>query len=500
MKKIVIIGAALAALTNTANAQFAIENNSKMGAKVESVSETTKRFSLDFSSDAEVGGSVQIKGLYARAYDDAGESVSVDQNRGKCESLNGNGNPLVLGEVPAIVSAYGTQKPVVGFIGVDNMDKAFGMFPGSAYKNVELAVVFSLRGCNMESGVKFDLVTADAGTTGGKNSYKLLVGIDTRNDLGVNDYEALEKASSADNTDKWFVFDNIYTSGEKGDRKTIDLMQLINKNATDLSYKTVYLFLYTTGASAAIEDGKYDPVVCFDNLSFTYGQPTWLSPEITAVDQNYNYNDSVPVDVEINTSKEFKFRVKSKNRGGTLVFRCNADKLPQQSIRWDFPETGAIKANDGNGNYTVDVAYSHSPSEGTGSQVIMTVPAPEAGSLADDDLEVTLLYKAPKRVIARPGVDKVEVDNGIRYFMTVLARTVEAGTGIQDMENEQQATVCVENGILKILDASTPADIYSLSGSKIMTVSSEQIADGITLNQGFYLVRVNDSAYKVVMP
>lgn len=177
-----------------------------------------------------------------------------------------------------------------------------------------------------------------------------------------------------DNTDKWFVIDNIYTSGAKGDRKTIDLTKLIGKNVTDLSYKTVYLFLYTTGSSAAVEEGKYDPVVCFDNLSFTYGQPTWLSPEITAVDQNVNYNDSVPVEVQINTTKEFKFRVKSQNRGGTLIFRCNADKLPAQSIRWNFPETGAIKANDGNGNYTVDVAYNYSPSEGSGSQVTMTVP------------------------------------------------------------------------------------------------------------------------------
>lgn len=92
----------------------------------------------------------------------------------------------------------------------------------------------------------------------GTNNYKLLVGIDTSNGLGVNDYEALEKASSADNTDKWFVIDNIYTSGAKGDRKTIDLTKLIGKNVTDLSYKTVYLFLYTTGSSAAVEEGKYD--------------------------------------------------------------------------------------------------------------------------------------------------------------------------------------------------------------------------------------------------
>ena len=67
------------------------------------------------------------------------------------------------------------------------------MLPGSANKNVELAVVFSLRGCNMESDVTFDLVTADAGTSGGTNNYKLLVGIDTSNGLGVNDYEALER-------------------------------------------------------------------------------------------------------------------------------------------------------------------------------------------------------------------------------------------------------------------------------------------------------------------
>ena len=495
----IITGVVLAALLNTANAQFAIENNSKLGAKVENVSETTKRFLLDFGSDANAGESIQVKGLYARAYTETGESVSVDLSRGKCESLNGFGNPLILNDVPAIATAYGTERPIVGLIGIDGTDRAFGMLPGSANKNVELAVVFSLRGCNMESDVTFDLVTADAGTSGGTNNYKLLVGIDTSNGLGVNDYEALEKASSADNTDKWFVIDNIYTSGAKGDRKTIDLTKLIGKNVTDLSYKTVYLFLYTTGSSAAVEEGKYDPVVCFDNLSFTYGQPTWLSPEITAVDQNVNYNDSVPVEVQINTTKEFKFRVKSQNRGGTLIFRCNADKLPAQSIRWNFPETGAIKANDGNGNYTVDVAYNYSPSEGSGSQVTMTVPDPDAGQLVDDDLEVTLLFNAPKRVVARPGVDKVEIDNGIRYFMTVLAKTVETVTGIQETER-QQSSVYTENGVLKVEGAVTPVEIYSLSGIKIMTVSPETILEGVTLEQGFYLLMFNGTASKVVMP
>lgn len=493
------MGVALAALANTAHAQFAIENNSKLGSKVENVSETTKRFLLDFSSDTDANESIQVKGLYARAYNEEGESVSVDLSRGKCESLNGFGNPLVLNDVPAIVTAWGTEKPIVGLIGVDGADKAFGMFPGSANKNVELALVFSLRGCNMESNVTFDLVTADAGTTGATNNYKLLVGIDTRNELGVNDYEALEKASSADNTDKWFVFDNFYTSGAKGDRKTVDLTQLIGKQITDLNYKTIYMFLYTTGSSAAVEAGKYDPVVCFDNLSFNYGQPVYLTPEITAVDQNVNYNDSVPVEVAINTTREFKFRVKDQNRGGTLVFRCNADKLPQQSIRWNFPETGAIKANDGNGNYTVDVPYSYSPSEGTGSQVIVTVPAPAQGQLIDDDLEVTLLFNAPKRVLARPSVDKVEIDNGIRYFMTVLAKIV-AATGMEDIENGSQATVYAENGSLKVKGAATPVEIYTLSGTKLMTVSPETMADGVALNQGIYLLQFNGTACKAVMP
>ena len=145
----IITGVVLAALLNTANAQFAIENNSKLGAKVENVSETTKRFLLDFGSDANAGESIQVKGLYARAYTETGESVSVDLSRGKCESLNGFGNPLILNDVPAIATAYGTERPIVGLIGIDGTDRAFGMLPGSANKNVELAVVFSLRGCNL---------------------------------------------------------------------------------------------------------------------------------------------------------------------------------------------------------------------------------------------------------------------------------------------------------------------------------------------------------------
>lgn len=44
----IITGVVLAALLNTANAQFAIENNSKLGAKVENVSETTKTLFTGF--------------------------------------------------------------------------------------------------------------------------------------------------------------------------------------------------------------------------------------------------------------------------------------------------------------------------------------------------------------------------------------------------------------------------------------------------------------------
>lgn len=498
MKKTLIMGVALAALSMNVNAQFAIENNANMGAKV-TESGSSKKFSLDFSSDTEVGKSVQIKGLYAKTYNESGETISADLGKGKCESLNGNGNPLVLDDVSSIVSAYGTEKPVVGFIGLSGTDKAFGMFSGSANKNVELAMVFSLRGCNMESEVTFDLVTADAGTSGGVNSYKLLIGLDSRPNWGENEYDFFEKASSADNTDKWFVFDNIYTSGTKGDKKTINLAELIGKNITDLSYKTIYVFLYTTGSNAAIEDGKYDPIVCFDNLSFTYGQPVWLSPEMTAVDQNYNYNDSVPVEVEINTTKELKFRVKDEKRGGTLVFRCNAEKLPSKSIRWDFPETGAIKAKDTEGNYTIDVPYSYTPSDDSGSQVIMTVAAPAAGELVEDDLEVTLLFKAPKRVIAKPIVDKVEIDNGIRYFMTVLAQTVNNETAINHVSDEKQGLISVENGLLKVQNAVNSVDIYSFSGMKVMTVSSDEITNGIALNKGIYVVMVNGIAHKVIL-
>lgn len=492
------MGVACAALSTNAFAQFAIEDNAKMGGKVTNVTETSKSFTLDFSSDTEVGQSVQIKGLYAKTYNEAGETVSVDLGRGKCESLNGNGNPLVLNDVESIVSVYRTDRPVVGFIGLDATDKAFGIVPGSANKNVELAMVFSLRGCNMESDVTFDLVTAHAGTSGSTNTYKLLVGLDSRPDWGEDEYGFFEGASSADNTEKLFVFDNIYTSGAKGDKKTIELAKLLNKKVTDLSYKTVYLFLYTSGSTAAIEEGKYDPVVCFDNLSLTYNQPIWLTPEVSVVDQNFNYNDSVPVEVEVNTTKELKFRVKDKNRGGTLVFRCNAEKFPGKSVRWNFPETGGIKAKDDNGEYTIDVPYSYTPSDASGSQVIMTVAAPAPGELAEDDLEVTLLFKAAKRVITRPAVDKVEIDNGIRYFMTVLAQIVKEGTGI-DNRTDEEVMIWVEDGMLKGQNLIGSADIYSLSGMKVLTVSPDEIENGVALNKGIYVVMVDGIAHKVII-
>ena len=77
MKKTLIMGVALAALSMNVNAQFAIENNANMGAKV-TESGSSKKFSLDFSSDTEVGKRVQIKGLYDKTYNESGETISAD--------------------------------------------------------------------------------------------------------------------------------------------------------------------------------------------------------------------------------------------------------------------------------------------------------------------------------------------------------------------------------------------------------------------------------------
>lgn len=497
VKKQIITGIALLSLSFNVNAQFEVKDNAAMGTKIEDLGDGVKRFTADFNTNSELWKGIQVKGVFAKAYDESGVSVAIPLEQGKSESLNGIGNPLRVTDVAGIQSKFGQASgPVVGYFDIEDNNQAYGIYSGK-YKKVELAMSFALRGCNLASAPNFDIITLDAGNTGKSSSYKLLIGVDTRNDLGGNDCVALESATSADNTDKWFVFDNFYTTGVKGNKKTVNLAELIGRNYTSLNYKTVYIFLYTMGTEGAIEDGKYEPIVVLDNYKFIYKEPEWIEPAITKADMTIGYNDSVAIDAVSGETTALKFRIKDKNRGGSLILRCNSTRKPLKSLRFNFLETGAIKAKDGNGNYTVDVPYTYTPCEANGSQVIMTVAAPDAGTMVEDDLEITLEVTLPTKGVTA-FEDKLEVDNGIRYFMDIFVNRVPEGTSI-DSYDVNAPIIYTTQGCVTVVNASENIIIYSLDGRKQKYVSAKIAALGIYLPSGMYLISIGENTSKIVI-
>ena len=496
VRKQIIVGIALLSLSLNANAQFEVKDNSSMGTKVETIDGRMKRFTVDFNTDSELWKGIQVKGVFAKVYDAAGASVTIPLEQGKSESLNGIGNPLHVTDAAGIQSKFGQAVgPVVGYFDIENNNQAYGIYSGK-YKKVELAMSLALRGCNLASDPSFDIITLDPGNTGKSSSYKLLIGVDTRNELGGNDCAALESATSADNTDKWFVFENFYTTGAKGDKKTVNLAELIGYNYANLSYKTVYMFLYTMGTEGEIEDGKYEPIIALDNYTFTYKEPEWIEPGVTKVDMTIGYNDSVAVDALSGETTPLKFRIKDRDRGGSLIFRCNSTRKPLKSLRFNFPETGAIKAKDANGNYTIDVPYSYTPCEANGSQVIMTVAAPDAGTMVEDDLEVTIEVTLPTKGVTA-FEDKLEVDNGIRFFMDMFVNRVNE-TSI-DSYDANASFVYTTPGCVTVVNGSGDVVIYSLDGRKLKSVSSEVAAGGVSLPSGMYLISIGGKTSKIVI-
>lgn len=501
MKKQIIVGVALAALSLPVNAQFEIDNNAQLGTTVEVLSESQRRFTAHFNTNAALWESVQVKGLFARIYTPAGETVAISKEHGKSENLNGSGDPLHLSDVAGVQAKYGTSEPVVGLFNVNGEagDQAFGAYAGT-YKKVELALTFALRGCNLQSDISFDVSTLDAGNTGRTATYKLLVGIDYRNNLGANDAASLEKATSADNTENWFVIENFYTTGSKGDRKSFKLAELIKGAYTQFNSKTIYLFLYTEGTDSDVAEGNYEPIIGLDNLTFTYDAPLWIEPAIQEKDQNVGYNDSVTIKAEKGKITPLTFRIKDQKRGGTLVVRCNSAKNPAKSNKFYFPERGAVKANDGAGNYTMEVPYTYTPCETNGSMVLLTIAAPESGQVVEDDLEITFsvdLTASTVRV-GRSYKDKMEIDNGIRYFQDVFIEAVEETVGIEKAQADRPV-VYVMDGCIRVKNSAGSVEVYSLSGSLIKTVSAEMATQGIPVVPGIYLVSVQGITQKVMV-
>ena len=107
VKKQIMMGAVLLSLSINANAQFEVRNNTTMGTKVETLDGDVKRFTIDFNTDTKLWSGIQVKGIFAKVYNETGISIPIPLEQGKSESLNGFGNPLHVSDVPGDFRSWG---------------------------------------------------------------------------------------------------------------------------------------------------------------------------------------------------------------------------------------------------------------------------------------------------------------------------------------------------------------------------------------------------------
>lgn len=501
MKKQILLIAALFGLSLGANAQFKMATNVSAGNLLETLPNGDSRFTVNFNTDKAVFVKAQTqKGVQVCVFNDLG--AEVNGFNGKVNNYGGNGNFLHVDTISKLLdyNTVVTEKPWSSkqnfwkpeHLLIDNgsaTDQAFAAYPG-IYKKVLYSFCFGMAGYGLNSDISLEMKTFDIGNTTKQATYKMMVGIDA--DVVLKDPKKAEAATSADNTATWYVVDNIYTtSATAADQnlKKINVAEAIGLNPSAFNGKKVYILFYTAGTGTSIQHGIYEPIVAFDNMSVTYGVPSWIVPTVAKADVNIGYNDSVAIQKPVNVESEIKFNLQDAKRAGIITIQEDASSAFGQ---FSFAETGAIKAKDANGQYTIDVPYTRTMGEKEGSpSEILTIPAPTSG-LADDDLEITM--KVTPTALSNI-MENLEITNGVRFRYQFFVQGVE-GTGIQNPALTQNI-ISSNAGKIYVAKATGDVEVVNLAGVVLKTVSADAAASGIAVDQGAYIVKVADVIEKV---
>ena len=283
---------------------------------------------------------------------------------------------------------------------VTGTNQAFGASPGM-YKVVEYGFQYNFAGKALAQDISFDIDTYDAGNTGKTATYKLTV--------------ATGSATNIIGT-----VDNFYVTGSG--KKTFKLAEAIGKTPADFSNLKVYFFLKTMGTGTAMSKSTVDPTIVFDNFSVSFPLPQWIIPA-TGLKSNVIYtNTENPLPGKLNEENTFGIHLKTEGRSGTLSIINDLQNPTKKTF--SFLESLAIKANDGNGHYTVEVPYTLTPAvltAGAWSKAKIEVAAPASGTVNDD---LMFYFKAtptsPDAIF-----DRLELNCGTRIWHDVYIKGIE---------------------------------------------------------------------------
>lgn len=419
-------------LVSYANAQFKFGDKSSIGQTLTVDTETgVALFLLDFNTDKpssswttdpEPAISFQKcqnnRGFQSEVFEsDAADATTIFNGDFKVRRWNSNENPVHMASIDSMTAIFdkwaelyaGTADSVTNVIwkpsaclfdvGGDPNNQAFGTHPGM-YKRVEYGFQFSFDGLIVGSDIEFEMDTYDVGNTGQTASYSLTVAVG-EDTITLADY---------------------YVTGTG--MKTVKVAEATGMDYTSWSGQKVYIWLKTQGTNTLIEKGSYDPTVVFDNMSVSYQLPVWISPPAGAQSNLILGEPNNPLVGEVGVPIATSIPLQTIARTGSLVI---VDDLQNRMIKnLSFAETGALKAKDGSGEYTIDVPYTFEPSfydEGSQqwSKAKITVAPPEGGPVDDD---MMLFFEATPSS-SNLHFARLELDAGTRIWYDVYMSSSE---------------------------------------------------------------------------
>ena len=482
------------------------------------------------------------KGLQAIIYTDATITTSMQSANFKCVSYGSNGNPVHVFSVDSLLkvmgksaaTTYNTGTTVISPTSPTNngnpadsltapahclfdvagspTNQAYGVYPGK-YKHVEYGFYFNLVGKTVTDDITFEMDTYNAGTTGKTASYELTVYAHTST---ISAFSAIG-ATTAD-TYLMGRIANFYTTG--AGPVSLNLSTLLGKTAGDFTNKYVYVFLKTLGTSNAssVVDGLpnasnfathtpivYDPIITFDNFSLMYSIPQWILPTGVVVNSYLNHNNGIvavggaadftggaPVAVAASSESKIKIYLTDIKRASTLTI-TEANDGGGTNPKYSFAATGAIKAKSGSLGYVTDVPYTFTPTDGT-TKFVLTIPAPTAGTLANDTLEVSISVN--NLASNATSAERLEINNGVRFYYTLSA--IASLTEVQN-PSAQSANIYSANNSIFSTNATENIVIYNIAGQKLKTLTPAQAASGEVMQQGLYIVKSGTTIQKVLV-
>lgn len=434
------------------------------------------------------------RGMQVKTYADATTTAATTAGDFKCDNYGSNGNPVRIASTDSLIAIMKKHaalnlttadsvrnlywKPAACLFDVvkgDSTNLAFGCYPGK-FKRVEYGFQFDFNGLNLSSDITFSIDTYDPGNTGKTATYKLIV--------------FLGSVSAANAVD---TIENFYVTGSG--KKEVKLAEALGVQYSTFSSKKVYIMITTLGTDSEIVEGKYDPIIIFDEFKATWGSPEWVSP-IVISGQKYNesgtgiYTDYT-LDGNVGTAKLF---LKDKGRIANLTLINDVQTPP--SI-YQFKETNGVYANDGNGNYNVPVAYTFSPSvlnETTGnmSKSYITIPAPTAST--NDDIMVLMTF-TPNQTTET--VERIEINNGVRFWWDVQTKAL-SGMDVKKV-HLNDLNIHTTKGMVYVNGSNGNVVIYNYIGQKLGTYESSVAAAGISVNQGLIIISTPQGATKIIV-